>query len=135
MSVNEILSRLGGVWEKRPDGFWTTLEPARLRPAALDLKQAGARFGALTVRPRDGGMHLAWHFDLGGTLLTLQAPLDAGAAAPSLLDLWPGADWAEREARDYYAVEFSGRASTPPLMLRDGDAPGVFLAKPDGERA
>jgi NADH:ubiquinone oxidoreductase subunit C len=40
-----------------------------------------------------------------------------------------GADWAEREARDYYAVTFSGRASTPTLMLREGDEPGVLLRK------
>jgi NADH:ubiquinone oxidoreductase subunit C len=50
---------------------------------------------------------------------------------PSIVDIYPGADWAEREAREYYAVTFEGRVSTPPLMLREGDAVGILLG-PEG---
>ena len=46
---------------------------------------------------------------------------------PSITEIYPGADWAEREARDCFAVTFSERADTPPLMLRDGDTPGILL--------
>ena len=46
---------------------------------------------------------------------------------PTIADIYPGADWAERETRDYFAVEFEGRDSTPPLMLRDTDRPGILL--------
>ena len=46
---------------------------------------------------------------------------------PTIADIYPGADWAERETRDYFAVEFEGRESTAPLMLRDTDSPGILL--------
>jgi Ni,Fe-hydrogenase III component G len=47
---------------------------------------------------------------------------------PTIADLLPGADWAEREIRDYYGVEFAGREATPTLMLRPGDPAGLFTA-------
>jgi NADH:ubiquinone oxidoreductase subunit C len=62
-----------------------------------------------------------------GTLLSVVSFLDEGIAVPSIVDTYPGADWAERETRDYYAVTFEGRKDTPTLMLRDGDKPGRFL--------
>jgi hypothetical protein len=134
MKTEAIRTQAGGPWERRPDGWWQQAGLDRLRPAASALKAGGARFAALTVRlegvavrPEGPVLRLAWHWDLGGTLLSLAVPVPPGTPVPSLVDLWPGADWAEREARDYYAVEFSGRAATPPLMLREGDAPGVLL--------
>jgi Ni,Fe-hydrogenase III component G len=129
MTLETLLATLGGAWDRPADGCWRTLDLDRLRPAAQDLKRARARFAALTVRPDGPALRLAWHWDLGGTLLTLVAAADPAEPVPSLVDLWPGADWAEREARDYYAVRFSGRASTPTLMLREGEEPGVLLRK------
>ena len=67
-----------------------------------------------------------------GVLLTAEALADPGQAVPSIAGTWPGADWAEREARDYYAVSFEGRDSTPPLMLREEETPGVLL-RPGGK--
>jgi hypothetical protein len=141
MKTEAIRTQAGGPWERRPDGWWQQAGLDRLRPAASALKAGGARFAALTVRPEGEAvgpegeavgpegpaLRLAWHWDLGGTLLSLAVKVPPGTPVPSLVDLWPGADWAEREARDYYAVDFSGRAATPPLMLREGDAPGVLL--------
>lgn len=48
------------------------------------------------------------------------------ARAESIADIWPAADWAEREARDHYALEFAGRDGSPALMLRGEDEPGLF---------
>jgi Ni,Fe-hydrogenase III component G len=62
---------------------------------------------------------------LDGSLLTI-ATLVPGARAETVCDIWPAADWAEREARDYYALDFAGRADVPPLMLRPEDDPGLF---------
>jgi NADH:ubiquinone oxidoreductase subunit C len=53
---------------------------------------------------------------------------------PTIADIYPGADWAERETRDYFAVKFEGRDSTPPLMLRDTDRPGILLETNGGVR-
>ena len=133
MNTQDLREHLGGTWTARPDGWWRPMELDRLRSAAAGLKTGGARFVALTVRPDGASMKLAWHWDVAGTLLSLEAGLTPGAEIPSLVDIWPGVDWAEREARDYYAVNFSGRNDTPPLMLREGDAPGVLLRGKDGQ--
>ena len=92
----------------------------------------GARFATLVARPDGAGqLRLSWHWDLKGTLLSIETMLAAGSRVPSIVDIYPGADWAEREAREYYAVTFEGRVSTPPLMLREGDAVGILLG-PEG---
>jgi len=127
MKAEELREHLGGTWTVRPDGWWRPVELERLRGSASVLKSGEARFAALTVRQDGASMKLAWHWDAAGTLLSLEAGLAPGAAIPSLVYICPGADWAEREARDYYAVSFSGRDGTPPLMLREGEAPGVLL--------
>ena len=110
MSAATIRERIGGSWEQRPDGFWRSL------PAFLHGRRRAA-----------GALRLSWHWDVSGTLLSVDALLAPGERPPTVVDLYPGADWAEREAREYYRVEFEGRAATPPLMLREGDAPGLLL--------
>ncbi len=45
----------------------------------------------------------------------------------SICEVCPGADWVEREIRDYYAVTFLGQSEHNPLMLRAHDPAGVFL--------
>ncbi len=134
MTAADIRERIGGSWDQRPDGFWRTLPAAEVRRAAAAMKEGGARFAALVVRPAPSGLRLSWHWDVGGTLLSLDATLAPGERAPTVVDLYPGADWAEREAREYYRVEFDGRAATPPLMLREGDAPGLLLRGEEGRR-
>jgi hypothetical protein len=127
MSAAAIRERIGGSWEQRPDGFWRFLPAGEVRRAAAAMKEGGGRFAALVVRPAAGALRLSWHWDVGGTLLSVDALLAPGERPPTVVDLYPGADWAEREAREYYRVEFEGRAATPPLMLREGDAPGLLL--------
>jgi respiratory-subunit NADH dehydrogenase subunit len=130
MNASEIRALIGGSWEERADGWWRGTAPGELRGAARAMRDGGARFAALVPSAVPEGMlRLTWHWDVGGTLLTLDATVATGVAVPSIVDLLPAADWAEREARDYYAVAFEGRPSTAPLMLRDGDTAGVMLGK------
>jgi NADH:ubiquinone oxidoreductase subunit C len=92
------------------------------------MREGGARFAALVARQTGAGaLHLSWHWDFQGTLLCVETELAQGDLVPSITEIYPGADWAEREARDCFAVTFSERADTPPLMLRDGDTPGILL--------
>jgi NADH:ubiquinone oxidoreductase subunit C len=81
----------------------------------------------------DNGLRVSWHWDVEGVLLSVAAHISQGMPVPSIMDTYPGADWAERETRDYYAVTFEGRSETPTLMLREGDTPGVLLCK-SGEK-
>ena len=127
MNAEEIRRSVGGAWAERADGFWLDVPAGRVREIAAAMRTGATRFAALVARPADGGLRLSWHWDSAGTLLSIAVLLPAEAAAPSIVDIWPGADWAERETREYYAVSFAGRADTAPLMLREGDEPGVML--------
>ncbi len=128
MSATSIRERIGGDWTERFDGWWLGIPLDQIRATAKSMLEGGARFAALVVVPGSNGtFRLSWHWDVVGTLLSVETVLNHGVAMPSIVDIYPGADWAEREAHDYFAIEFEGRASTPPLMLREKDAPGVLL--------
>jgi hypothetical protein len=129
MSAAEIREQMGGSWEERSDGWWLPLPPEHIPAAARTMLAGGARFVALVASPgSQGEFGLSWHWDLKGTLLSVTTTLAAGRPAPSIVDIYVGADWAERETRDYYAITFEGRLSTTSLMLREEDAPGMMLS-------
>lgn len=46
---------------------------------------------------------------------------DGYPSIPSLDAMFPGVDWHERETAELFGVEFTGRASTEPLLLRRVD--------------
>lgn len=132
MTASDVRSAIGGKWEERGGAWWGQAPAASIRAAAAVMLAAGGRLSALVAVPREGGcLDLSWHWDLGGAVLSVSTRLQENEPAPSIVDLYPGADWAERETREYCAVTFGGRAATPPLMLREGDEPGVLL-RPEG---
>jgi NADH-quinone oxidoreductase subunit C len=58
--------------------------------------------------------------------LTLKADLDDGAlVAPSVIEVFPGADWHEREAWEMYGIDFTGHPNLIHLYL-----PGGFEGHP-----
>jgi hypothetical protein len=133
MNAAALRERIGGPWGERAGGWWVQVPAAGVRPAARAMLAGGARFAAMVAQPGGAGsLELSWHWDLQGALLSVATQIPSGAPVPSIIDLYPGADWAERETRDYWAVTFEGRATTPPLVLREGDEPG-FLLRPEGE--
>ncbi len=42
------------------------------------------------------------------------------AAVPSVMDIWSGADWFEREGHDLFGVVFTGHPNLAPLLLYEG---------------
>ncbi len=135
MNATAIRERTGLAWQEKPDGWWCRVGVAQVRDVARAMRVEDVRFVALTLLPEGDIIRFAWHWDCAGVLLTAESRLSLDQPAPSVVDLWPGADWAEREARDYFAVTFSGRESVPPLMLRQEDVPGVLLRSKGRERA
>lgn len=122
--------------EARPDGLWLDLSVAQTLKMAQLMREAEARLVTMTatLAEESGSYVLMYHWDLEGRLLTIR--MHVSDRAHSIIDLWPGADWVEREIHDYYAIEFEGRDETPPLMLRRGDRPGLFSNTKDiGRRA
>ena len=122
-------------WRQRAGGNWMPANLGEIRSIAQSMLERGARFEAFVVtQTKAGELRLIWYWDLGGKLFSVESTSAVNTPLPSIVDIYCGADWAEREARDYYGVTFEGRASTPPLMLREADQPGVLLRSEGGPR-
>ena len=56
-----------------------------------------------------------------GYKAVVKTSLDPDAPrVPSLVSVWPGADWFEREGHDLYGVVFEGHPNLAPLLLYEG---------------
>jgi len=120
-------------WQEQPGHARVEATLGEIRAIAENMVERGARFVALVVnQTKAGDLRLAWHWDLNGKLYSVESASSLTTPLPSIVDIYCGADWAEREAREYYAVSFEGRDSTPPLMLPEGDPPGLLLRHPGG---
>ena len=54
--------------------------------------------------------------------VTLRALTDREAPElPSIQDIYPGANWHEREAHDFYGIVFTGHPDLSPLILPEDD--------------
>lgn len=130
MDAVSLRLKIGVDWVWRAGAWWFLAPIGQLRGVARKMLDGEARFASIVASPADGGaLRLSWHWDVHGTLLSVESILADGGLMPTIADIYPGADWAERETRDYFAVTFEGRESTLPLMLRDTDAPGILLAR------
>jgi NADH/F420H2 dehydrogenase subunit C len=49
----------------------------------------------------------------------MQAWLDDGEPVPSVVSVWPTADWHEREAWDMMGIEFSGHPNLKRILMED----------------
>lgn len=115
-------------WQQRAGANWRSAELVEVRSIAQRMLECGARFEAFVItQNKAGDLRAIWYWDLKGKLFSVECKAPRDLPLPSIVDIYCGADWAEREARDYYGVSFEGRVSTTPLMLREGDAPGVML--------
>ena len=122
-------------WKQRAGANWMLANLGEIRSIAQTMLDRGARFEALLVtQTKTNNLRLVWYWDVNGKLFSAESEAALNTPVPSIVDIYCGADWAEREARDYYAVTFEGRASTPPLMLREADRPGVMLCSEGGPK-
>jgi len=128
MDIDELLAKIDATRpvEHRVDGVWAVWPGVDVRQMAVVMLAAGTHFSTLTCVPTsDDALRVIYHWAVDGRLVNIETAAVDGQL-PTIGDLVPAADWAEREAHDYFAIEFTGRAETPPLVLRDGDEPGLF---------
>jgi len=121
---------LGQGWTWSKGSWWLApAEPIDVRATAAHMVKLEARFVAITAVERpDKEIRLDYQWDLDGRLLSFVTATSQQRIA-TIADLIPGADWAERETYEYFAVRFTGRETLEPLMTRPGDEVGINLRK------
>lgn len=55
----------------------------------------------------------------GAPQLRLRIWVDEGEDVPSVMGIWPTADWHEREAYDFFGIVFAGRAGLKRILMPD----------------
>lgn len=61
--------------------------------------------------------------------LRIKAGVNDGESVPSLVPLWPGANWLEREAFDMFGIVFEGHPNLKRILLADDWDEGFPLRK------
>jgi len=83
----------------------------------------------LNVRPDEGhdkgssGLQVVYQFARYDQLYRIKASVCVpnSLEVPSISDIYQGADWHERETRDFYGVVFDGHPNMKPLLLSEED--------------
>jgi len=114
----------------QPDQWLTTAEEYRNTGlSSLDW---------LTAVDRSTQLEVLAHLVVPGTGTEVLVRTQIPSASPhlaSLVSVFPGADWHERETSEMFGIEFTGRPSTEPLLLRSNpERPPMRRTTPLPER-
>jgi NADH-quinone oxidoreductase subunit C len=92
----------------------------KLLALAKSLRDCGFTLLDLSTIETAEGFLLTWHFDcLEKPLRVALRVLSPGPnpSCPSLYSVFQGAEWHERESRDFFGVSFPGNPNLAPLLL------------------
>lgn len=127
--LESVLEKLGvnECWVEKGGAHWLNPGALTVRDLAQTMNALNARFVTITAYqlPDDEGFRLEYHWDLDGQLMGFPFHI-SGDSIESIYDLCEAADWIEREIYEGFAINFRGREYEP-LLLRQGDKPGVNL--------
>jgi len=114
-------------WVEERGVNWLATGALNVRQVAAMMNEVHARFVTITAieLPGGQGLRLDYHWDLDGQLLGFPFYI-SGNSIESIFDLCEAVDWIEREVHEGFAIDFAGREYEP-LLLREGDKPGVNL--------
>ena len=100
------------------------VECGRLHDAAEDLRELGFdRLGMLTAVDRGERFEMVYRLQSRAmqTGMFLKCTVEReSAAVRSLTDLWPSANWQEREVYDLFGISFEGHPDLRRILLPDG---------------
>ncbi|MDZ4654676.1 MAG: NADH-quinone oxidoreductase subunit C [Coriobacteriia bacterium] len=100
-----------------------TVAPEQLHSAASDMRDWGFGFlGMVTAVDRGETFELVYRIQSRamqtGIFLKTHVPRE-DPHIPSVYDLWPAADWQEREAYDMFGIVFDGHPDLRRILLTD----------------
>ena len=101
------------------------LLPDQLVPAARRLLAAGYHLEDISGLDTVEGILVNYHFDhfeRPGRIALRVIALRADICLPSIAAVFEGAEWHEREVRDFFGVAFSGNPNSATLLLPENDA-------------
>jgi NADH-quinone oxidoreductase subunit C len=100
-------------------------------PGGRDLNAPSTQGFQRLPQPKPRRFSVSYHLlalQPGAPRVRLQAWADDGESVPSLVPVWPTADWHEREAWDLFGIRFEGHPN-PSRILMDEDWEGHPLRK------
>jgi len=87
----------------------------------------GAHLSMITCRDADKEFEVIYHFDINGNLLNLKALTSkAIPKVPSIIIIFPVADFYEREIMDLFGVKFEGHPKPRRFILPDNWPKNVY---------
>lgn len=142
-SANALQATFGNAIGRVVDARGETIvyvSPARVRDVMVWLKNtAGQDYNylvdvtAVEYRDRERPLEVVWNLRSLSTRqdLRIKVELDPRGelAVPSVVDLWAGANWLEREVYDMFGVTFTGHPDLRRILMWETYAEGYPLRK------
>ncbi|MCX7607497.1 MAG: NADH-quinone oxidoreductase subunit C [Bacteroidia bacterium] len=120
-SFLERLSELGSVEQKGRGWILRLSRPEQWAEVAWLLKEEGKVDYFLSLTATHLPPQIALRYDLRSllclTFVTVFFSVEEEEEVPSVAQVWPAADWHEREAYDLVGVRFAGRSSLTRILL------------------
>jgi NADH:ubiquinone oxidoreductase subunit C len=91
-------------------------------PAGRDLNRPSTQGFQRLPRPKPRRFSVSYHvmaMRQGAPRVRLQVWIDDGEPVPSLVPVWPTADWHEREAWDLMGIRFDGHPNHRRILMDD----------------
>ena len=110
--------------------------PSQMPAVAQAMLEQGCFLESLTAVDLRESFTLVYHFASFSELCrtVVHATLAKGAQAPTISQVYPGADWYEREVYDLFGIKFAGHPNLKRILLPD-DADFHPLLKDFGAEA
>jgi NADH-quinone oxidoreductase subunit C len=113
-----------------------SLTPETILDAVAVLDKQGYLLEDVSASDLKEGFEITYHFSLfqGKSRLVLRLIVPHNApTVPTISDIYPGADWHERECFDFYGIDFAGHPNLHYLLLPE-DFDGHPLIKAEKAR-
>lgn len=131
MDLAAVMQKLSGLPDSRVEkidysarGFHcaATVTPDQVVTAARLMDEAGFFIEAVTGVdwPAEGAMEVVYDYSATGFLcrVAVRARIDReNPELPTISDIFPGANWHERETHDFFGICFAGHPDLSPLLL------------------